>query len=122
MLDRARAKIAAAGISNVTPVAGPESAGLRGSADRVFALNVLHELGDGALAGLGSLLRPDGFVLIVDWNGDVERPAGPPRAHVYGAAQARRRVEAHGLHVRETALFAYHYALTCVPAGRASAM
>jgi SAM-dependent methyltransferase len=122
MLDLARVKIAAAGIANVTPIDPAESAALRGGTDRVFALNVLHELGDNALAGLRSLLRPDGFALIVDWNADVERPVGPPRAHVYGPAAARERVEAHGLRVRETKLFAYHYALACIPAGRTSAM
>jgi SAM-dependent methyltransferase len=122
MLDLARAKIAAAGISTVTPAGPAELAGLRAGADRVFALNVLHELGDAAVDDLGSLLRADGFALIVDWNGEVERPVGPPRAHVYGPAAARERVEAHGLHVRATTLFAYHYALTCVPAGIASPM
>jgi hypothetical protein len=90
--------------------------------DRVLALNVLHKLSDGALGILGSLLWPGGAALIVDWNADVERPVRPPRAHVSGPAAARERVEAHGLRVRETKLFAYHYALTCVPAGIASTM
>jgi SAM-dependent methyltransferase len=122
MLDLAPAKIAAAGIANVTPLDPTELPSLRGGTDRIFALNVLHELGDGALADLRSLLRPDGFALIVDWNADIERPVGPPNAHVYGPTAARERVEAHGLRVRETKLFAYHYALTCVPAGIASTM
>jgi SAM-dependent methyltransferase len=122
MLDLARAKIAAAGISSITPIDSAQSADLRGSADRVFALNVLHELGDRALADLGALLRPGGFALIVDWNGDVERPVGPPRDHVYGVDAARERLEAHGLRVRAASFFPYHYGLTCVAAGGASAM
>jgi SAM-dependent methyltransferase len=117
MLDQARANFAAAGFANVDAIDTARLAALRGSVDRIFALNVLHELGDRALAGLGSLLQPGGFALIVDWNADVARPVGPPSAHVYGPARARERVEAHGLNVRDTALFAYHYALTCVAAG-----
>jgi SAM-dependent methyltransferase len=113
MLDMVRAKIATAGVPNIEPFDATRIGDLRGSADRILALNVLHELGDGALSDLRFLLRPDGFALIVDWNGDVERPHGPPREHVYGAAQARRRLEAHGLRVRGASLFPYHYALVC---------
>jgi hypothetical protein len=96
-------KIAGAGIANVTPIDCAQAAELGGTIDRVFALNVLHELGDRALADLDSLLRPGGCALIVHWNGDIERPVGPPRAHA-------------------TTLFLYHYALTCAAAGIATTM
>ena len=57
-----------------------------GGVERVFALNVLHELGDDALRVLVGLLRPEGVALVVDWNADVERAVGPPNDHVYGVA------------------------------------
>ena len=53
-----------------------------GSADRVLALNLLHEVvGEGALAEMRRLLPGDGFLLVVDWDSEVERDEGPP-AHV----------------------------------------
>jgi ubiquinone/menaquinone biosynthesis C-methylase UbiE len=113
MLDLLRAKITTAGISGIEPISASQAQELRGRVDRILALNVLHELGDTALAELPSLLRPNGFALVIDWNGDVERPHGPPREHVYSVAQARTRLAGAGLRIRDTALFPYHYALTC---------
>lgn len=55
---------------------------------RIIALNVLHELGDAALAAMPALLAPGGRAAFVDWNGDIERPHGPPRDHSDGATRA----------------------------------
>ncbi len=47
--------------------------------DRVLAVNLLHEvIGEGALAEIHRLLKPDGFLLVIDWRSDVERDTGPP--------------------------------------------
>ena len=111
MLDLLRAKPAAQKLANLSPVHTAEIARLRGTADRVLALNVLHEVGDEALLALAALLKPGGAALIVDWNAGVERPVGPPRDHVYTVAEARERIERAGLRIESERMFKYHYAL-----------
>jgi hypothetical protein len=46
-----------------------------------------------------------------DWNAGFERPVGPPRDHVYTAAEARERMERVGLRIEREGTFKYHYAL-----------
>lgn len=108
MLAKLAAKPEVATLSNLRAV-GPSEVGA-GSANRVLALNVLHELGDDALRSLVALLRPGGRALVVDWNADVERPVGPPNDHVYGVAEARARLEAVGVRVEAVDGFPYHHA------------
>jgi SAM-dependent methyltransferase len=111
MLAYARDAIAAAGVADVE-VAGPSAlAALRGMADGVLALNVLHELGDAALADLKSLLAPNGTAVFADWNAAVERPVGPPRDHVYDPDEAARRLEAAGFRVDVREPLPYHFVL-----------
>lgn len=86
---------------------------LRGTVDRILALNVLHELGDGAMEEIKSLLKPLGQVLFVDWSSAVERPAGPPRDHVYSPEEGTVRVQNFGFSVFKKQNFSYHYALLC---------
>jgi len=111
MLDLMRAKPAAQRLANLSSVHSAESARLRGTADRVLALNVLHEVGDEALRAMAALLKPGAAVLVIDWNAGVERPVGPPRDHVYTAAEARERMERMGLRIESERMFKYHYAL-----------
>lgn len=111
MLQMLRAKPAAR-LANLKPVLTDGLAGLRGTADRVLALNVLHELGDDALRGLVGLLAPEGRALFVDWNAEVERPVGPPRDHVYTVAEARARLERADLIVEAEHALRYHFVLT----------
>ncbi|MDE2492136.1 MAG: class I SAM-dependent methyltransferase [Elusimicrobia bacterium] len=115
MLELLRDRLAAEPRPNVRPVLSDDAglAPLQGRADRVLALNVLHELGDDALESLARLLKPGGRALFVDWSADVERPVGPPRGHVYGPAQAKERLGRFGWTVAGEALFDYHYALVC---------
>jgi len=110
MLDRLREKPAAASLPNLKPMLAAQGAGLQGQIDRVLALNVLHELGDEALRGLRALLKPGGAALFIDWNAEVDRPAGPPRDHVYSPAEARARLESLGFQIEIERLFPYHYA------------
>lgn len=111
MLEHLRAAIARAGVTNVEAADPSAMETVRGCADGVLALNVLHELGDAALDELRGLLTPDGVALFVDWNADVERPVGPPRDHVYGVEDAVRRVERAGFAVEVRAALPYHFLL-----------
>ncbi|HTY55259.1 MAG TPA: hypothetical protein VMB26_08665, partial [Candidatus Binataceae bacterium] len=63
------------------------------------------------LRGLVALLKPEGRVLFVDWNSDVERPVGPSRDQVYNASEARKRIETFGLTVEGQSELRYHYVL-----------
>ena len=111
MLDLLRAKPAAAALSNLTPALPADIATWKGKVDRVLALNVLHELGDEALRNLKALLKPDGSALFIDWNAEVERPAGPPVDHVYSPAEGRQRLEQMEFQIETERLFPYHYAI-----------
>ena len=118
MLAHVRDAIARAALDNVEAVSSDAVDALAGSTDRVLALNVLHELGDHALGEVRSLLDAEGTAVFVDWNADVERPVGPPRDHVYSAADAAERLENAGFAVVEQRTFAYHHAFVVEPAGR----
>ncbi len=61
------------------------------------------------------LLKPEGFLLIVDWDGAVERPVGPPRGHVYSAGEAKERLENFGLEVEILERLRYHFVLRARP-------
>jgi SAM-dependent methyltransferase len=111
MVTYLRAAIERAGAANVDAVDSSAIAALAGSADGVLALNVLHELGDAALAEVRSLLAPDGIAYFVDWNGAVERPVGPPVDHVYTSEDAAQRLASAGFAVEVRPPLPYHYAI-----------
>ena len=69
-----------------------------GSADRVLALNLLHEIrGESALAEMHRLVRPGGFVLVVDWERGRERDSGPPDKLLYTADEGAAELREAGL-------------------------
>jgi SAM-dependent methyltransferase len=115
MLERLRAKPQAQTLANLRAVLPDELPRLAGRADRVLALNVLHELGDAALASLAGLLGQNGFALFIDWNSEADRPVGPPRDHVYGPAEAVDRLERLGFTVQLLPSLLYHYVLRAKP-------
>ena len=117
MLELLAQRLAASGVSTVEPADASRLADLQGRADRILALNVLHELGDAALADVRALLGSRGRALFIDWNADVDRPLGPRREHVYGVAAALERLAAHAWRVADVKLFPYHYALVAEPLG-----
>lgn len=112
MLERLRGDPALAQAPNVAIRHGSQLTALLGTADAVLAINVLHELGDTARAQLAALPKPTGRIVVVDWDGAIERPIGPPRDHVYTTAEARARLEQVGLRVTEQQPLRYHFVLT----------
>lgn len=113
MLDQLKAKLGTRPPSNLELVlaGGPSAHLIEATADRVLALNVLHELGDEALKGLLKLLKPTGWVLFIDWNAAAEGTVGPPRDHVYTPEEATERLRKSGFKPTGQRLFKYHYAL-----------
>jgi SAM-dependent methyltransferase len=67
-----------------------------GRFDRIFALNVLHEIGDEDLKVMRTALRSGGFALVVDWDATIDRPTGPPRDHAHAPDEGRARLRAAG--------------------------
>ena len=110
MLAHVHDAILRSGLKNVEAVSSDAVDALAGSADALLGLNVLHELGDHALGEVRSLLTAGGKAALVDWNADVDRPVGPPRDHVYSAADAEARLIAAGFEIVSRRKFAYHYA------------
>lgn len=115
MLERIAARVADERLANLVAIDPGVVPTLRAGVDRVLALNVLHELGDEALEGLVALLRADGAALVLDWNAAVERPAGPPREHVYEPDEARERLAGFGAVQPLEAAFPYHHAFVLRP-------
>lgn len=111
MLQLLCAKPAAARLKNLVPMHTDESDTIKGKTDRILVLNVLHEVGDEALRQMIALLKPDGSILLVDWNAAVDRPIGPPREHTYTAADATHRLESFGLKVEPLEPLRYHFVL-----------
>ncbi|MHB8695215.1 MAG: class I SAM-dependent methyltransferase [Solirubrobacteraceae bacterium] len=69
-----------------------------GWADRVLAVNLLHEArGESALTEMRRLLAPGGFILVVDWGRGRERDSGPPDGLLYTTAEAADELHAAGL-------------------------
>lgn len=92
-----------------------------GSVDRVLAVNLLHEvLGEGALAEMRRLLRPGGFLLVIDWRADIEREPGPPADVSLTPAEGHALLEEAGFEVSPaTEEFPYHFAFRARPLVRA---
>lgn len=90
---------------------GPDLlAELSGSIDRVYSLHVMHYLGVDDLRRIFAALAPGGRAAFVDWNADVERPRGPAKERLWGAAAAERLLVSAGLVVERTLTLPYHYA------------
>lgn len=86
--------------------------------DRIFALNVLHEIDDAALRSLVALLATEGDVLIFDWDATIDRPTGPPAEHAHSPAEGCERIDRSGLQCIERIRdprFPYHFIVRAVP-------
>lgn len=84
-----------------------------GWAERVIALNLLHEVrGETALNEMRRLLAPGGFVLAVDWERGRDRDFGPPDEILYSREEAEAELERAGLRADPVnAALPYHYAI-----------
>lgn len=85
-----------------------------GVADRVLAVNLLHEVvGETALAEMRRLLSAAGLLLVMDWDSSVERDQGPPAHTSLSPSQGRAMLEEAGFYVESVPAtgFPYHYAL-----------
>ena len=115
MLARIATRISEERLENLEAIDPGALPALQGTVDRILALNVLHELGDDALAALVTLMRPGGAALVIDWNAAVERPAGPPNDHVYDPAEAEERLARFGSVASADGAFPYHHAFLVRP-------
>jgi trans-aconitate methyltransferase len=113
MLDIVRRRAADLRLENFSAATWEETRA-RAPYDRIFALNVLHEIDDDTLHSLAPLLAPQADILIVDWDATIDRPTGPPAEHAHSPAEARDRIARSGLQCIELisdALFPYHFIL-----------
>jgi ubiquinone/menaquinone biosynthesis C-methylase UbiE len=120
MLEECRARVAAAGRSNVTLTRSEESAVPLPAAcvDLVFTCQLLHELHDppAFLAEVQRLLAPGGRFVAVDWE-KTETGMGPPLDKRLDRIEARAMLEAGGLRVeREETVTWANYLLIARPA------
>jgi SAM-dependent methyltransferase len=111
MLELLKKKLRANQPGNLQPLLSDKIDSIRGMADRVLAINVLHEVGDEVLREMSQLLTPQGSILIVDWDAAVDRPVGPPKGHTHTMAEARSRLVDAGLAVESLQPLRYHFAL-----------
>lgn len=82
--------------------------------DRILAVNLLHEvIGEGALEEMRRLLKPDGFLLVIDWRSDVRRDMGPPADVSLTAEEGIEMLQEAGFDVTsvEDEAFPYHFVL-----------
>lgn len=89
-----------------------------GVADRILAVNLLHEvIGEGALAEMRRLLKSEGFLLAADWRSDVPRDMGPPSDVSLSPQEGRTLLEEAGFRVESAdAEFPYHFVFVAHPA------
>jgi 2-polyprenyl-3-methyl-5-hydroxy-6-metoxy-1,4-benzoquinol methylase len=111
MLDIVRRRTADLCLENFS-VASWEETQARAPYDRIFALNVLHEIDDATLRSLAPLLARRGDVLIFDWDATIDRPTGPPAEHAHSPTEGWDRIARSGLLCIERlrdARFPYHF-------------
>jgi ubiquinone/menaquinone biosynthesis C-methylase UbiE len=86
-----------------------------GRFDRVFAANVMHEIGDADLVLMRDALNERGHALIIDWDAEIDRPTGPPAQHAHSRAEALDRLHRAGftkIEVIEESRLPYHFVLS----------
>ncbi|HZO80870.1 MAG TPA: class I SAM-dependent methyltransferase [Candidatus Binataceae bacterium] len=115
MLELLRAKPAAGRLRNLKPLHTDAIDTIKGAADRILVVNVLHELSDEATRQMIGLLKPGGAILIADWEASVERPVGPPREHTYTVVEAAKRLERFGLKAERLKPLRYHFVIRARP-------
>ena len=118
MLELMKAKPAARELEGIQPMLTDQIDSIRGAADRILAINVLHEVGDDDLREMSELLKPQGSALIIDWDGEMDRPIGPPKGHTHSTAEACARLAKAGLETEILGHLRYHFVLRARLSGR----
>lgn len=96
MLDIVSERIADSSLHNVR-TAGPNASDVgEGAFDRVLGVHLLHEIDDEHLAHIRQSLKPDGMLLVIDWDRDAKRDFGPPPDHVHSIDEALERLRRTG--------------------------
>ena len=115
MVARLRHRIAAAGVQvEVVAISSNRVPEPDGAADRVLAVNLLHETAaSGRSRRCGGLLGPGGLLLVADWERgrDPERAIGPPDEILYSEEEAAAELEQAGFRVERRSGFRYHFVL-----------
>ena len=111
MLESLRAKPEAMRLENLETILTDEIDRFAGAADRILALNVLHELGDDALRQIKNLLKPSGAVLFIDWDSSIDRPVGPPKDHTYQCGRGAHAPGGIWVSSRAGSIGKYHFVL-----------
>jgi len=111
MLKLLQSKPAARALPNIQPLLVEHIGSLEQAADRILAINVLHEIDDDALRGMSRLLKPSGFILIVDWSATADRPVGPPKHHTHSPSEALSRLKNAGFEATALESLPYHFVL-----------
>ena len=60
---------------------------------------------------MSRLLKPQGSLLIVDWNSAVDRPIGPPKDHTHTPEEALARLGKAGFEAISLEPLRYHFVL-----------
>ena len=111
MLDIVRRRAAELRLENFNAASWEETQA-KAPYDRIFALNVLHEMDDATLRSLAPLLGRRGDLLILDWDATIDRPTGPPAEHAHSPEEGWDRIARSGLQcierIRDTR-FPYHF-------------
>lgn len=119
MVARLRERIVAAGADvEVLPIVANRVPEPDGAADRVLAVNLLHEVrGERALEEMRRVLGPDGLLLVADWERarESERPLGPPDEILYSEDEAVAELERAGFDVERYAGRRWHFVLLARP-------
>lgn len=111
MLELLKAKPLARQLANLQPLHTDALDSIQGAADRVLAINVLHEVGAAALGEMLQLLKPGGSILMVDWDSSIDRSIGPPKDHTHTVAEACDRLARAGFGVERLKPLRYHFVL-----------
>lgn len=88
------------------------------TADRILAVNLLHEVrGEPALVEMRRLLGLDGLLLVADWERGraPERTVGPPDDILYSEEEAAAELEQAGFDVQSEDGLPYHFLLLAHP-------
>jgi len=124
MVARLRERIAGSGAQvEAVPITANRVPEPDGAADRVLAVNLLHEVrGERALEEIRRLLGPDGLLLVADWERgrDRERTLGPPDEILYSEDEAAAELERVGFEVERHAGRRWHFVLVGRPRGSAA--